>query len=66
MSIIILGGGASGLMAALAAAAGREKVLLLEAQARVGRKLMASGNGRCNLSNLHAAVEHYQIGRAHV
>ena len=59
MSIIILGGGASGLMAAVTAAAGESPVLLLERQARVGRKLMATGNGRCNLSHLHAGPEHY-------
>ena len=55
MVIGIIGGGASGMAAALAAAENKEnQVLLLERQARVGRKLQATGNGRCNLSNLHA------------
>lgn len=58
MTVIIVGGGASGLMAALAAAPASD-VLLLERQSRVGRKLMASGNGRCNLSNLNARPERY-------
>jgi len=56
MVIGIIGGGASGMAAALAASENREaQVVLLERQARVGRKLLATGNGRCNLTNLHAA-----------
>ena len=55
MVIGIIGGGASGMAAALAAAENpNAQVLLLERQARVGRKLQATGNGRCNLTNLHA------------
>ena len=55
MVIGIIGGGASGMAAALAASENREnQVILLERQARVGRKLQATGNGRCNLTNLHA------------
>ncbi len=55
MVIGIIGGGASGMAAALAAAENKEnQVILLERQARVGRKLQATGNGRCNLTNLHA------------
>ena len=56
MVIGIIGGGASGMAAALAAAENENvQVVLLERQARVGRKLLATGNGRCNLTNLHAA-----------
>jgi len=48
------------MMAALTAAErGGHAVTLLERQARVGRKLAATGNGRCNLSNLHCAPEAY-------
>ena len=55
MVLGIIGGGASGMAAALAAAQNPEvEVLLLERQARVGKKLSATGNGRCNLTNLHA------------
>lgn len=55
MRIGIIGGGASGMAAALAASENRSaQVLVLERQARVGRKLLATGNGRCNLTNLHA------------
>jgi predicted Rossmann fold flavoprotein len=55
MRIGIIGGGASGMAAALAAAENPNvQVLLLERQARLGKKLLATGNGRCNLTNLHA------------
>ena len=54
MVIGIIGAGASGMAAALAAAENENaQVVLMERQARVGRKLQATGNGRCNLSNLH-------------
>ena len=60
MVIAIIGGGASGMAAALAAAENpRNQVVLLERQARLGRKLQATGNGRCNLTNLHAAEGGY-------
>ena len=60
MVIGIIGGGASGMAAALAAAENKNlQVILMERQARVGRKLQATGNGRCNLSNLHAAQGGY-------
>jgi len=56
----IIGAGASGMAAALAAAENpKVQVILLERQARVGRKLQATGNGRCNLSNLHALEGRY-------
>ena len=60
MIIAIIGGGASGMAAALAAAENENnQVYLLERQARVGRKLQATGNGRCNLSNIHAVSGGY-------
>ena len=60
MTIGIIGGGASGMAAALAAAENPEiSVALMERQARVGRKLQATGNGRCNLTNLHASGQGY-------
>ena len=60
MVIGIIGGGASGMAAALAAAENpANQIILLERQARVGRKLGATGNGRCNLSNLHAGEGGY-------
>ena len=60
MVIGIIGGGASGMAAALAASENiNAQVLLFERQARLGRKLLATGNGRCNLTNLHARPYHY-------
>ncbi|MBE6914280.1 MAG: aminoacetone oxidase family FAD-binding enzyme [Ruminococcaceae bacterium] len=58
--ILIIGGGASGMAAALRAAADKSnRVTLLERQARVGKKLLATGNGRCNLTNTQATPKHY-------
>ena len=60
MIIGIIGGGASGMAAALTAAQNSDHlVLLFERQARLGRKLQATGNGRCILSNIHAGVGGY-------
>ena len=59
MTVIIIGGGASGMAAALSAAKNGNKVLLLERQNRVGRKLLATGNGRCNLTNTNMAPKFF-------
>ena len=57
MVVGIIGAGASGMAAALAAADNPHvQVELFERQARVGRKLQATGNGRCNLTNLQAGI----------
>lgn len=50
-SVIIIGGGAAGLAAAIAAAVSGDQVTLLERMDRVGKKILATGNGRCNLMN---------------
>ena len=58
--IVIIGGGASGMAAAIRAAEQADaRVTLLERQGRVGKKLMATGNGRCNLTNLDAQPSRY-------
>ena len=62
MNVCVIGGGAAGMLAALTAAEGGHRVLLLERQSRVGRKLLATGNGRCNLSNYHVSPAHYHGG----
>ena len=60
MIIGIVGAGASGMAAAIAAAQGKDnQVVLFERQSRVGRKLSATGNGRCNLTNMHACEKGY-------
>ena len=59
MTVIIIGGGAGGMAAALSAARCGHQVTLLERQGRVGRKLLSTGNGRCNLTNHHVSPTHY-------
>ena len=51
--VMIIGGGASGLMAAIAAAENGASVTILEHMPRVGKKILSTGNGKCNLTNLH-------------
>ena len=63
--VVVIGGGAAGMMAALSAAESAEnRVVLLERQARLGRKLLATGNGRCNLTNTAASPAHYHGAEA--
>lgn len=59
--IVIVGGGAAGLMAAVCAKErdASARVTVLEAGERVGKKLLSTGNGRCNLTNVNARVEDY-------
>lgn len=52
MEVIIIGGGAAGMAAAIVAAQRGARVTLLERMDRVGKKLLATGNGRCNLMNV--------------
>jgi predicted Rossmann fold flavoprotein len=65
VEIAVVGGGASGLMAAASAAAfcagggHAPRVAVLEKNDRVGKKLLATGNGRCNLTNLRAEPSRY-------
>lgn len=60
MDIGVIGGGASGLAAALAARESLEnRVTVFERQNRVARKLLATGNGRCNLTNRGAGLDNY-------
>lgn len=55
----VIGGGASGLMAALTSARQKKSVVLLEGNGKLGKKLLATGNGRCNLSNRNVSPAHY-------
>lgn len=58
MEIAIIGGGASGMAAALNAC-NHANVTIYERQLRLGRKLLATGNGRCNLTNQDASKKNY-------
>ena len=55
--VLVVGGGAAGMMAALAAAERGRAVTLLERNAKVGRKLYITGKGRCNVTNDCPAAE---------
>ena len=66
ITTVIIGGGASGLMAACLLARAGKPAILLEKQARVGRKLLSTGNGRCNLSNLNASEKDYYGDPSHI
>ena len=62
MHLAIIGGGASGLIAAIAASKickQTKSITIFEGASRVGKKLLATGNGRCNLTNIHASAKHY-------
>ncbi len=58
--VIIVGGGASGLMCALQCARRGKKTLLLEKDQQTGRKILVSGNGRCNLTNAFVSSADYR------
>ena len=51
--IAIIGGGASGMIAAIIASRNGTKVTIYERMNRIGRKILATGNGRCNLTNIN-------------
>lgn len=57
---IIIGGGASGLMAAITAAEQGAAVTVIEHTARPGKKILSTGNGKCNLTNLYMDPSFYR------
>lgn len=61
---IIIGGGAAGLMAAITAAENGAGVTILEHMPRVGKKILSTGNGKCNLTNLDMRPDCYRCGTA--
>ncbi|MBQ1525502.1 MAG: FAD-dependent oxidoreductase, partial [Lachnospiraceae bacterium] len=63
MKICVIGGGASGLCAAIAAAEAGAEVTVIEHGPRVGKKLLSTGNGKCNLSNVDQVLSHYHGDR---
>ncbi len=62
--VLIIGGGASGLMCAVLLAESGRKVTVLEKNDRVGTKLLATGNGKCNLTNVNLSVNDYNTNAA--
>lgn len=59
MKVLVLGGGPAGMTAALAAARAGAEVLLLEQNERIGKKLLLTGNGKCNYTNLELDAARY-------
>src|SRR5208337_1541614 len=63
--VIILGAGAAGLMCAIEAGKRKRRVLLLERADRTGKKILISGGGRCNFTNLHTAPDNFLSANPH-
>lgn len=63
--VIVIGAGAAGMMSALAAGQRGKSVLLLEANDRPGLKILISGGGRCNFTNLAITANDYVSGNPH-
>ena len=60
--MLIIGAGAAGLAAAITAARKGAKVTILEANDTPGKKILVSGNGRCNIGNRHIEARRYHCG----
>src|SRR5205809_1039631 len=60
--VIVIGAGAAGLMCALTAGQRGKKVLLLDHADKVGAKILISGGGRCNFTNLYSAPDRFLSG----
>lgn len=63
--VIILGAGAAGLMCAAFAGQQNKRVLVLEHNAQPGRKILISGGGRCNFTNIHTAPDNFISSNPH-
>jgi len=58
-NIVIIGGGASGILAAIIARRNKANVTILERNIKIGKKILATGNGRCNFTNADATKDRY-------
>jgi predicted Rossmann fold flavoprotein len=63
--VIILGAGAAGLMCAIEAGKRKRRVLLLERSDRIGKKILISGGGRCNFTNLNTTADNFLSSNPH-
>ena len=63
--VVIIGGGAAGLMCAMEAGRRGRRVAVVEHNGRVGRKIEVSGGGRCNFTNLHATPKNFLSANPH-
>ncbi|HMY28913.1 MAG TPA: NAD(P)/FAD-dependent oxidoreductase [Agitococcus sp.] len=65
VDVIIIGGGASGLMCAASAGQRGRRVLVLDSSNKVGKKILMSGGGRCNFTNLFVESSNYLSANPH-
>jgi predicted Rossmann fold flavoprotein len=65
MDVAVIGGGAAGLMCAIEAGKRGRRVAVLEHNSEIGRKILISGGGRCNFTNLHTRAEHFFSANPH-
>ncbi|ABI57071.1 NAD(P)/FAD-dependent oxidoreductase [Alkalilimnicola ehrlichii MLHE-1] len=63
--VIVIGAGAAGLMCALTAGGRGRRVLVLDHANKVGKKILMSGGGRCNFTNIHCGPEHFLSANPH-
>src|ERR1700687_762436 len=63
--VMVLGGGAAGLMCALEAGKRGRRVAVLERAERAGKKILISGGGRCNFTNIHCRPENFISANPH-
>ncbi len=63
--VVILGGGAAGLMCAITAGRRGRRVLVLEGSNKIGKKILMSGGGRCNFTNLNTRPSHFLSANPH-
>ena len=59
VDVVVLGGGAAGLMCAIEAGKRGHRVVVLERAEKIGKKILISGGGRCNFTNLHCAPKNF-------
>src|SRR5215217_3998332 len=63
--VIIIGAGAAGLMFAISAGRRGRRVLLIDHAERAGKKILISGGGRCNFTNIHTAPDRFLSANRH-
>ena len=65
LDVVVLGGGAAGLMCAIEAGKRGRRVVVLESAERIGKKILISGGGRCNFTNLHCQPRNFLSRNPH-
>src|SRR5437868_3750482 len=63
--VLIIGAGGAGMMCAIEAGKRARKVCMLDHSPKIGRKILISGGGRCNFTNVYATAENYVCANPH-